>query len=121
MKKDKRQNIGAFGETLACDFLKKRGYKIIDRNARLSYLEIDIIAKTKQELVFIEVKTRISQILGPADEALKNSQIKNLKKAIVKYCAKNKQKLDNIRLDLISVNIILPKKSAKIKHFKNIF
>lgn len=121
MEKYKKRELGIFGETLACEFLKKRGYKIIDRNVKLSYLEIDIVAQKKPKKVFIEVKTRSRQNLGPADQALKASQIKNLKRAIKMYCFKKHLKLENIRLDLISVDIKRPQKLAKIKHYKDIF
>ncbi len=121
MKKEKRKIIGNFGENLACDFLKRKGYKIIERNLKLSYLEIDIIARHKKEVVFIEVKTRTTKDLGPAEDALRFLQIKKLKKAMVIYCAKEQINLKSVRLDLISVDLDKIKKVAKLKHYKNIF
>ena len=49
------KNIGDLGEKIASDFLKKQGYKIIERNYECKQGEIDIIAIDKKELVFIEV------------------------------------------------------------------
>ena len=56
------QTLGRFGEEKACNYLKKNNYKIIERNFRCRQGEIDIIAKdlSKNELVFIEVKTRLN-------------------------------------------------------------
>lgn len=121
MNNDRRKEIGTFGETLACDFLKQRGYKIIERNARLSYLEIDIVARKNKIFSFVEVKTRTKKFLGGADEALRNLQIKKLKRAICAYVVQNKIQLENIQLDFISVDIDCEKKSARIKHYPNIF
>ena len=50
--------LGAFGEREAARLLRKKGYKILERNFEASQGEIDIIAKDNKELVFVEVKTR---------------------------------------------------------------
>ncbi len=113
--------IGNFGENIACIFLKKRGYKIIERNIKLSYQEIDIVAKHDKKIIFIEVKTRTSKYLGAAEDSLYSSQIKNLKKAITNYCYKNYKNLSLIRLDFIAIDIDKKNKTIKIKHYKNIF
>ena len=53
-----RKETGILGEKLARDFLKKRGYRIIETNYRCRYGEIDIIARHKGYLIFIEVRTK---------------------------------------------------------------
>ena len=55
---NQRQELGKEGEDFAADYLQKQGYEIIDRNFECKQGEIDIIAKDKNEYVFIEVKTR---------------------------------------------------------------
>ena len=115
-----KKTIGKFGENIAKDYLKRHGYEIIDVNKKLGNPEIDIISKYKKELVFIEVKTRTSLNLGSADEALRSSQIKTLKKAISRYSFLKKISLATARLDLVSIDINREKKIAKIKHYKNI-
>lgn len=50
--------LGSFGEDIACDYLKKNGYTIIDRNVHVSKNEIDIIACDSNYIAFVEVKTR---------------------------------------------------------------
>ena len=57
-----RHEIGKLGEDLAIKYLKEKGYEIIERNFRCKQGEIDIIAKAKEEYVFIEVKTRTNQM-----------------------------------------------------------
>ena len=51
-------DIGKKGEKLAANFLKRNGYKILERNLHQSHNEIDIIASNKEYIVFVEVKTR---------------------------------------------------------------
>ncbi len=117
------QDVGKFGEELARNYLVKKGYKIIGQNIKTSFKEIDIIAEEKSdELVFVEVKTRTSQTLGPAEEALTPAKINNFKKGVDLYLMW-RDRLDDkeVRLDLISVDIDKFKKTAQIKHYKDIF
>jgi len=116
-----KQKVGRFGEVLACNYLIRRGYKIIEKNIKISYQELDIIARQQKKIIFVEVKTRASKILGPADEAISSQKIKSLKKAIEEYVYSKNITSKNIRLDLISIDIDRHKKIAKIKHYKDIF
>lgn len=60
--------IGRIGEQMVADFLKTRGYIIFYQNYRCSFGEIDIIAEDRENLIFVEVKTRSSDLLmSPAD------------------------------------------------------
>ena len=54
----RHNDIGKWGENIACDILVGKGYAIIERNWRLNHLEIDIIASKGSRIVFAEVKTR---------------------------------------------------------------
>ena len=49
--------IGHLGEDATCEYLKKNGYKIVERNWRLGNIEIDVIAEDRRNIVFVEVKT----------------------------------------------------------------
>ena len=115
-----RREIGQWGENLACEYLKKNNYKIIDRNFLCKKGEIDIIVKdiNKKELVFIEVKTRSNFKYGnPADSVDKNKQ-QHMKLAIKYYLYKNHIKNLAIRIDIIE--IYLQKEGAKINHIKQV-
>ncbi|MBA3047341.1 YraN family protein [Patescibacteria group bacterium] len=115
------QKVGQFGEKLAIDYLTRKGYKIIDKNIKISYREIDVIARKNNGLIFIEVKTRTSDKFGFADEAVSSKKIKRLKTAISAYLKNDNSGLKNLRLDLIAIDINKGKKIAKIKHYKDIF
>ena len=60
----KRRDTGIRGEKLARDFLKRQGYRIIETNYRCPEGEIDIIARHKDFLVFVEVRTKTSLKFG---------------------------------------------------------
>lgn len=114
------QEIGKFGETLAKNYLIRRGYRIIDSNVKLSYQELDIVARKNGLTVFIEVKTRISQIYGPAEGAFASTKSERFRRGIEMFIKNHKISADNIRADLITVDIDRQKKMAKIKHFKDV-
>ena len=76
---DKKNNkiTGQKGEAIACEYLKKSGYKILATNFRYSRLsEIDIVAKEKDTIVFVEVKTRTSIRCGHPFEAVSKKKVR---------------------------------------------
>ncbi len=112
--------IGNYGEDLAVNFLKKKGYKIIGRNVQMRHKELDIIAKIKDIVVFVEVKTNTSKHILAEDNMTKR-KIKNLKTAISDYIHRNNLSTKIIRLDLISIDIVQDQNITNIKHFEDIF
>ena len=58
MADTQKQALGRLGEDIAADYLEKNGYRIVRRNQRLGKNELDIVAKNRQYIVFVEVKTR---------------------------------------------------------------
>ena len=70
MRKHSTKKIGDTGEDHAAAYLKKQGYKIIERNYRKNYGEIDIIARKGDMLCFVEVKTRHSNTITQPYEAV---------------------------------------------------
>jgi putative endonuclease len=112
--------VGHYGEDLAKNFLERRGYKIIERNKKISHGELDIVARDGSEIVGVEVKTLASETFGPADLALTRRQIKILKKTLSFYCWQKRTNPDRARLDFVAININRREKTAKIKYYKNI-
>ncbi len=93
---------GACGEDTACSFLKKNKYKIVERNFRCPFGEVDIIAQKGEDLIFAEVKTRASEKFGTPSEAVTYYKKQNLIKTAKYYLMKNPTEL-NIRFDIIEV------------------
>ncbi len=75
-----KKELGKKGEELALRFLKKRGYRIIEKNYVCKMGEMDIIAKEKDTLVFVEVKTRTSTTFGPPQLAVNPTKQMQLSK-----------------------------------------
>lgn len=108
------------GEDLASEYLRKRGYKIIERNFRKDYGEIDIIAIFKDILVFVEVKTRASNNFGTPFESITHWKLNTLLKTAQFYKLKNPKLPDALRIDAISVTIDKVGGSSEIEHIENI-
>ena len=70
--------LGKDGEAAAVEYLKERGYQILQTNWRLGSYELDIIAKTEDELVIIEVKTRSGGSITNPEDAINNQKIKHI-------------------------------------------
>lgn len=106
-----KQEKGKFGEDLACGYLVKKGYKILRRNARSKWGELDIVAKSKdQTLVFIEVKAMTgmgAEGLKPEDQ-MTSAKLKKFKRAAEMFAAKNPDLIDEKRgwrLDLVAIDL----------------
>lgn len=115
-----KQALGVFGEDKACNYLTQNNYKIIERNFRCKQGEIDIIAKDefKNELVFIEVKTRSSFEYGRPAQAVNTIKKRHILSASKYYISKNHIKDTFIRFDIIEV--FVENYNFKINHIKQI-
>ena len=112
------RQLGQNGEEIAEKFLIKQGYKILERNRHFSrYCEIDIIALDKDTLVFVEVKTRKTEICGHPLEAITKTKYKNIRTGLSLYLQENPN-YKKYRIDVVS---ILLKPKLEIKHLKNIY
>lgn len=126
-----KSNLGQLGEDIACEYLVKNNFKLIERNFRQKWGEIDIIAKAPDKtLVFVEVKTvsGVEKLHTPndiqhisAEDQLTGAKLTKLQKTASLY-ANHKPELINDnkgwRVDLIALTI--KDKSCVIKHYKNI-
>ena len=100
-----KQALGAFGEDKACNYLIQNNYKIIERNFRCKQGEIDIIAKdlSKNELVFIEVKTRSNFQYGTPAQSVNEIKKRHIIGTSKYYILKNNINDTFIRFDIIEV------------------
>lgn len=111
---------GNYGETLACEFLKKNGYRILERNYRIRGGEIDIVARDGEYLVFVEVKTRWSHEYGLPSESMTSWKIRALLKTAKFYLNKIKWGDKGYRLDFISVDFANNPEKPEIELTRNI-
>lgn len=111
---------GDYGEGLACNYLKKVGYKIVERNYRIKGGEIDIVAKDRGVLVFVEVKTRYSHDFGSPLESMTPWKVKALLRTAQFYVLKTGWGDKEYRLDFVSVDFSDDPQNAKIELIQNI-
>jgi len=112
--------LGKAGEEVAIQFLKKKNYRIIERNFRFFRGEIDIIAYEGKTLVFIEVKTRKSKAFGLPEESVTFRKQQQIKKIAQGFLMRNNLRDIECRFDVISLSS-QKNGSFKIKHFHNAF
>ena len=101
------QTLGVLGEELAFHYLAKKGYKILIRNYENPLGEIDLIAKEKGTLVFVEVKTRSSDAMGSPAEAVTPFKRRQIVKCAQYYVKRYGILRVPCRFDVVSV--LMPK------------
>jgi putative endonuclease len=119
MKDTDKITTGKEGEKIAAAYLKKNGYRIIEINFRCPIGEIDIVAKEKNDLVFVEVKTRKSINLGYPEQAVGIRKQKKMSQLALWYLQKRKIAEINARFDVVAINLIPEKNEVKL--IKNAF
>lgn len=119
MARTEKQIIGKWGEKKSSKYLKKKKYKILDKNYLTKYGELDIVAEKDNYIVFVEVKTRKENSIYPPVMAVNYYKQQRLFKAAFLYL-KEYPTTKNIRFDIIEV-IHRDKKLVSINHIKNAF
>lgn len=98
-----RLSLGQWGEDYAADYLRRQGLKILQRNLRTPVGEIDIVARDRKSLVFVEVKTRRSQQYGPPQEAVGARKQRQIIRTAQWYLATNPAGKLQPRFDVVAV------------------
>ena len=98
-----RHETGKIGENIAVRYLEKIGYKILERNFECKQGEIDIVALDKNEIIFIEVKTRASALYGLPKEAVNQIKKKHIYKSAEYYVYTHNLENEPIRIDVIEI------------------
>jgi len=111
--------IGKLGENIARRYLEDKGIKILDQNYRTKYGEIDLVGKIKNELIFIEVRTKTKEDFGRPEETLKKKKVAKLKKNALAYSLKVNWQ-GPIRLDAVCIVLNEKKELIRIDHYENI-
>jgi putative endonuclease len=110
--------LGAKGENIASDYLRKKGYLIVHRNYKTPFGEMDIIAKDGGTIVFVEVKTRTSDSFGAPEEAVHAKKREKIRKIALHYLSRAKVEAPS-RFDVIS--IMLNDGRKEIEHIVDAF
>ncbi len=122
------KSTGNLGESLACTYLERKGYAVLERNFQnakgYKYGEIDIIASFQGTIVFVEVKTRRTkkhddEILP--EENISPQKLKCIERTAVAYLDARKIRQAEYRFDAVAIVINESLKKARVRHIENIF
>lgn len=110
------QTVGQWGEQTAAEYLGRRGYDIVTRNARTPYGEIDIIAKQGDVTIFVEVKTLSSSRNFFPEQNVTARKREHMLACAEHYAAKNH--IDHWQIDVVAIE---GKQGVepKVTHFEN--
>ena len=113
-----RRSTGQAGESLAARYLQRQGLRIVGRGYRALGGEIDLIAVDRRVVVFVEVKTRSSDLAGRPEEAVDRDKQRNLARTAEAYLKEHELLDDPCRFDVVS---ILLAEEPEIEHFRHAF
>lgn len=106
MKGSDRKRTGKKGEDIACAYLKSRGYRIVERNYRCPFGEIDIVARDGDAIVFVEVKSRKSEEYGDPQLAVGLEKQKKVSRISLAYLKEKHLYPCNARFDVVAIKML---------------
>lgn len=118
-KRTQKQKVGAIGESIAEQFLKQKGYQIIEKNYRRKWGEIDIIAEKGGTIRFVEVKTvsRESRMLDRPEELVDRRKLTKVARAAALYMEMRRDKRE-FQLDVVGVIMDEASRTARCRLFE---
>lgn len=117
MATTEKQDSGKEGEEIAVNFLKNKGYTILEQNFRTGQLELDLITQQNDCLVFVEVRLRKNADFGYPEQSMGKAKVTAVKRAAEAYMRKSNW-LGDVRFDFIA---IVQQPFLEIEHFEDAF
>lgn len=114
-----KQNLGKMGEDIAIGYLKRRGYKVKDRNVRLGCGEIDVVCKKNGALILVEVRSKKKGFFYLPEETVGFKKRERLMNLMDEYCEKIKFS-GLCRIDVIGVTFNKSTTDAELRHYKGV-
>ncbi len=130
-KKLQNKTIGNLGESIACSFLKRRGFEIIERNYLRKWGEIDIVARgTSGKVHFVEVKTvsyetrsmldwAVTHETWRPEEQVHRFKIGQIHKALESWVSEHNY-MGDFQIDVVAIRVVPREKYATVKYIENI-
>lgn len=117
---NQKQTLGKIGEDAAATFLLSHKYRILQRNFRARYGEIDIICERNNILIAVEVKTRSSYEYGLPEEAITPKKLREIQTALEYYCMAHKLETIPLQIDVVAIETDPQGKIKTIRHHENV-
>ena len=114
-----RRETGILGEQLAAEFLKKRGYRVLETNYRCPEGEVDIIALYKDTLVFVEVRSKRGRGFGTPAESITRAKMTHLRRVAARYGQTHTGLPAARRIDVVSVELGPGDRAPRIELIEN--
>lgn len=116
---DHNGKLGRWGEGLAEQAALERGYRILCKNVRTPFGEIDLIAQAGEELVFIEVKTRSNAAFGEPEEAISKPKARHLIASCETFLQLHPELPQTWRIDVVAIKRLSPEKEEELVWFED--
>ena len=116
------KKTGEMAEEAVVDYIKNKGWKLVARNWQKPWGEIDIVARDKKKLLFIEVKALDRAFKGAfkPEDHFNHKKIEKLKRVCHSYLLENKYPEDtDYRIDLAAVDMDFESRNARIRYYQN--
>jgi putative endonuclease len=114
-----KQVLGKEGERIAEQYLKEKGYKLVERNYRCAAGEVDLIVLDRRVIVFVEVKTRTGHGFGTPLEAIQPRKQRKMMQAAQFFLSQKKLHQRDARFDVVGIS--WPGREPVIEHVENAF
>jgi putative endonuclease len=115
----RRRETGSLGEKIASQFLKKRGYRIIEANYRCPEGEVDLVAEHKDCLVFVEVRTKRSLAFGTPEESITAAKKERLKNIAAYYQQTHDGLPQQCRIDVVAIELDRRGRPSRVELIEN--
>ena len=116
-----RRTLGAAGETAACHYLERRGFRVLARNARAGGVELDIVAERRGLLVFVEVKTRRGASHGRGEEAVDARKRARIVRGAAAWLHAQRHRARRVRFDVIACDAEPGGDAFRVSHWPGAF
>ena len=116
-----RKQLGNRGELAAADFLERLGYKILDRQMRWRFGELDLVALDGQTIVFVEVRTRSSLAAGHPTESITPAKEARITRSALLLLKRNRWLNRRARFDVVSIVWPDGSQPPQVEHYINAF
>jgi putative endonuclease len=113
-----KQLLGRLGETAAARHLVQSGWEILERNYRCRKGEIDIVARDQEGVVFVEVRTRASDVFGTPEESITAPKARRMMHCALTYMATHPDLSADWRIDVIAVRVER-NRTLSVSHYRN--
>ncbi|MBI4034969.1 MAG: YraN family protein [Candidatus Chisholmbacteria bacterium] len=116
---------GKIGESLAESFLRKKGYKILQRNWRTKWGELDLVVQDGDTVVFVEVKTKRGDWFGTPEEMVNRRKIEKVRRMAEVYLARADRKPEQARftarVDVVAIVLGRGDQVVRMEHYENVY